>query len=152
MKEKGTDTLDTGFRARPGGPVRIGRRPAHALAALWAAAVLLAVAACGDSTSSEAWPALDADSPAHTKAWGAPVLLSTGAGDAYDPQIAMDGAGTAVAVWEQWNGPDLVIRANRFNGAAWDPPVLLYTGTGTARDPQIGQRGTPRQRGTPIKI
>jgi hypothetical protein len=42
--------------------------------------------------------------PAASGAWGTPTDLSGACEYAQQPQIALDGAGDAVAVWERWNG------------------------------------------------
>ena len=38
------------------------------------------------------------------KQWTAPQLIETGTGQAGEPQVAMDGAGNALAVWQQGGG------------------------------------------------
>jgi len=45
--------------------------------------------------------------------WGKPVEIGN-VGNAFDPQVALDPNGNAVAVWWQWNGTRLNIWANRF--------------------------------------
>ncbi len=50
-----------------------------------------------------------------SKAWGTAALIETdNAGPAYDPQIAFDANGNALAVWEQFDGTRSNIVANRF--------------------------------------
>ena len=47
--------------------------------------------------------------------WGTAELIETdNAGSAYDPQIAIDAAGNALAVWNQWGVFHINIWANRF--------------------------------------
>jgi hypothetical protein len=47
--------------------------------------------------------------------WGTPELIeSSGTGDAVHPQVAMDGSGRALAVWEQASGTVYSIWANRY--------------------------------------
>lgn len=73
--------------------------------------------------------------------WGTAVLIETdNAGTTYDPQVAVDGRGNAVAVWMQDNAtryaPD--IWANRYEvGTGWRTAGLLETGTGAAYFPQV---------------
>ena len=76
-------------------------------------------------------------------AWGTAELIETDdAGDAYDPQIAVDGAGNAIAVWYQDDGVRSNIWANRFDGAAWGTAELIETDkAGDACDPQISLDG-----------
>jgi hypothetical protein len=54
--------------------------------------------------------------PAAAGAEGAAALIETdNAGDAYEPQIAFDSSGNAIAVWYQWDGTRDNIWANRFD-------------------------------------
>lgn len=57
--------------------------------------------------------------------WGLPALIDTGASIATMPEVAMDGAGNAFAVWTQ--GDDAM--ANRFNAGTgtWGAPALIET-------------------------
>jgi VCBS repeat-containing protein len=49
-------------------------------------------------------------------------------GDAHRPQVAMDGAGNAVAVWSQWDGTRYNFWANRFvSGSGWGTAQLIET-------------------------
>ena len=57
--------------------------------------------------------------------WGTAALIETdNAGEALDPQVAVDASGNAVAVWEQSDGTRTNILANRY-----------VAGTGWARRP-----------------
>jgi len=50
------------------------------------------------------------------KAWGTAQLIETDdAGEALRPQIAVDGSGNAIAVWQQFDGTRNNIWANRFD-------------------------------------
>ena len=71
--------------------------------------------------------------------WGSAVLIETdNAGFAYQPQIAVDSSGNALAVWAQSDGTRVNIRANRFNGSNWGNAVLIETNNdGDADSPQI---------------
>ena len=47
--------------------------------------------------------------------WGTAELIETdNAGDAFDPQVAFDNSGNAIAVWQQFDGTLDNIWANRF--------------------------------------
>lgn len=67
--------------------------------------------------------------------WGAAFVIDGVAGDAQTPQVAMDAAGNAVAVWSQLGS----IMANSFDdkAGAWQLSVLLESVTGTAGNPQV---------------
>ena len=74
------------------------------------------------------------------------ALLENGdAGDADDPQISVDGAGNALAVWHQDDGTNDSIYANRYSAdsGTWDSSAaLLENGdAGDADDPQISVDG-----------
>ena len=53
-------------------------------------------------------------SSAGNDSWGASALIETDAGDADHPQIAIDGSGNALAIWQQDDGTQYNIRANKF--------------------------------------
>ena len=72
--------------------------------------------------------------------WGAAALIETdNAGDAYNPQIAFDSSGNAIAVWYQWDGTRFNIYANRYaSGTGWGAAALIETdNAGSAYNPQI---------------
>jgi hypothetical protein len=70
--------------------------------------------------------------------WGTAELIETGdAGNAFDPQVALDSSGNAIAVWQQNDGAINNIYANRFNGTDWGTAELIETNTGYAGTPQI---------------
>ena len=72
--------------------------------------------------------------------WGTPVTIDTGGtGSAGTPQIAMDPAGNAIAVWLQWNGTRFGIFANRYTaGGSWGTAVAIDTGSsGASSNPDI---------------
>ena len=71
--------------------------------------------------------------------WGTTELIETdNAGSAYNPQIAFDSNGHALAVWYQDDGSRNNIRANRFNGTSWGTAELIETdNAGSAYNPQI---------------
>jgi PASTA domain len=71
-------------------------------------------------------------------AWGLPQNLSATGQHAYDPQIALDPAGNAAAVWWRSNGSnDIVQTAARPRGGAWGLPQDLSAAGGDARAPQV---------------
>lgn len=58
---------------------------------------------------------LAAPPPPAAKAWGTAALIETNnAGSAYVPQIAMEGNGNAIAVWEQSDGTRIGIWASSY--------------------------------------
>ena len=68
--------------------------------------------------------------------WGAATLIETGASPAYSPQVAVDSAGNAIAVWSQHDGVSDTIYANRFViGRGWETARSI--GTGGAFAPQV---------------
>jgi hypothetical protein len=72
--------------------------------------------------------------------WGTATLIETDdVGDAYEPQIALDINGNALAVWSQWDGSRYSILANRFTPTGgWGTATLIETdNTGAAIEPQI---------------
>ena len=87
----------------------------------------------------------DADASGGPKSWrGGTLLELNDQGGAFEPQVAIDASGHAIAVWTQFDGADSSafaassIWAARFEGAAWATPVLIETHTGTpARTPQL---------------
>lgn len=67
---------------------------------------------------------------AATSSWGTAELIETGsAGEANRPQIAFDGNGNALAVWEYNDGARLNIYANRYTAAtsSWGTAALIQT-------------------------
>ena len=61
----------------------------------------------------------------------------------YSPQIAMDGNGNAIAVWEQYDGTRYNILSNHYtDGISWGIAELIETNNvGTASSPQIAIDG-----------
>jgi hypothetical protein len=75
-------------------------------------------------------------------AWLSPTDLSAPGQEANDPQIAVDGAGNAVAIWERSNGTNLIIQsATRPAGGSFSAPVDLSAPQQDASDPQIAVDG-----------
>ena len=70
--------------------------------------------------------------------WLAPQDISASGGNADVPQVAVDAAGDAFAVWQRWNGPNLIIETvMRPAGAVWRPVQFLSAEGADAHDPQI---------------
>ncbi|MBV1913759.1 MAG: hypothetical protein KUG72_00130 [Pseudomonadales bacterium] len=71
--------------------------------------------------------------------WGTPELIETdNTGDAWNPRVAYDSSGNALAVWFQPDGTYENIWANRFDGSSWGTAELIETSNaGDAYDPQI---------------
>ncbi len=71
--------------------------------------------------------------------WGRAQLIE--APDArldFDPQVAVDPQGAAVAVWHHWEGPGYDLWANRFvPGVGWGTAELLETDESILRGAQI---------------
>ncbi len=59
--------------------------------------------------------------------WGTAALIEAdNTGDAVNPQVAMDAAGNALAVWSQNNGTRSSIRVNRYTfGSTWNTALTL---------------------------
>lgn len=72
-----------------------------------------------DGQSSDVWTSHWSPS----EDWSEPVLLETQPGDAAHPQVAIDDAGNALAVWSQHDGVRRVIMASRFvPDEGWSAP------------------------------
>ncbi len=69
----------------------------------------------------------------------AELIEADNAGDAYEPQVAIDSEGNAIAVWHQWDGTRYNIWANRYTpGSGWDAAGLIETdNAGHAKNPQV---------------
>jgi hypothetical protein len=78
-----------------------------------------------------------------TVGWGTPHPIPTSwAGEGYEPQVATDVAGNAVAVYEFWNllpGAGRSIIASRYDVGSdrWGSQTLVEFSPGDARDPQV---------------
>ena len=71
--------------------------------------------------------------------WGTATLIETdNAASAHFPQVVVDPAGNAVAVWDQADPARSNIWANRFvPGIGWGTPELIETETGNAGSQQV---------------
>jgi len=70
--------------------------------------------------------------------WGAPVSLSAAGQSTNSPEIAVGPNGSAVAVWERYDGADWIIQAaSKAAGGAWSAPVNLTAAGLSAASPQV---------------
>jgi uncharacterized membrane-anchored protein len=90
-----------------------------------------------DGTSDNIW---SNRYTAATGTWETAELIETDAWDAYDPQVAVDSFGNAVAVWQQSDGTRYSIWSNRYTAptGTWETAELIETdNAGDARNPQV---------------
>ena len=93
---------------------------------------------CGGGGSNP--PPAPPTAVAPPKAWGVAATIETdNAGSAFVPQIAMDGSGNALAVWQQHDGMRFNLWSNRYTaGAGWGAATLIETdNVSDATDPAI---------------
>jgi hypothetical protein len=70
--------------------------------------------------------------------WQAPVDVSVGGQDAFDPEVVLDARGVATAVWERFNGSNYIVQsAIRPAGGDWQAPVDLSVTGQNAGIPQV---------------
>jgi hypothetical protein len=70
--------------------------------------------------------------------WGSALLIEAGTGNAFNPQLAVDANGNAMAVWYQYAGGYYSIYANRYViGVGWGAAALIENINGYAADPQV---------------
>ena len=76
-----------------------------------------------------------------TGLWGTAELIeANNTGNAYDPQVAIDADGNAVAVWRQYDGTRYNILSNRYTASTglWGTAALIETDdAGGAYVPQV---------------
>jgi hypothetical protein len=71
-------------------------------------------------------------------AWGATDELSEPGQDAEAPQVAVDPAGNAIAVWSRRDGSDFIVQAaTRPAGGGWLGPIDLSDEGENAEEPQV---------------
>lgn len=83
-------------------------------------------------------------SPQTPKEWGVAELIETlDTGSAESPQVAMDDAGNAVAVWKQYDGSKYHIWASYYNGSTWGAAEMIEheDSDGNSNDPQVAMDG-----------
>ncbi|EKF74742.1 hypothetical protein A11A3_06958 [Alcanivorax hongdengensis A-11-3] len=72
------------------------------------------------------------------RSWRTDMKIEQGDGPAYDPQVAVDSDGNAIAVWEQHDGMMYSIWANTYTpGTGWGSAETIESGDKTASHPQI---------------
>jgi hypothetical protein len=71
--------------------------------------------------------------------WTTPEDIYSGGGTAFNPQISVDAAGTAYAVWYRWNGSNDIVQSawSGDGGVSWSIPEDLSAADGYAEDPQV---------------
>jgi uncharacterized membrane-anchored protein len=71
--------------------------------------------------------------------WGTATLIETdNVNNAFNPRLAMDSNGNAIAVWSQSDGTRYNIWSNRYVvGTGWGTRTLIETDTGSASSPQV---------------
>ena len=79
-----------------------------------------------------------AAAPPTMAAWSPPQRVSTGAGDAHSPDVALNGRGDAVAVWVQESGPrGRIVASARRAGGPWSRPAAVSPPGLSAVDPRV---------------
>jgi hypothetical protein len=98
------------------------------------AALLLALLPPFESTSASA----------SGTTWSTPVDLSAAGQNAFRPQVAVDGSGNLIAVWERDDGDNEIIQASTSTngGVTWSTPVNLSAAGQNASDPQLTVDGS----------
>lgn len=98
----------------------------------------LAVWQQSDGTRNNIW----ANRYTTSGGWGNAELIEAIAGEAADPRVAVDGAGNALAVWQQSDGVRNNIWANRYSaGSGWNNAELIEGSAGDAANPRLGIDG-----------
>ncbi len=85
-----------------------------------------------------------ANRKAPSRGWGVAQLIETdNAGSAYNPRVALDSQGNAVAVWQQSDGQHSRIAANRYTvGTGWSKAQWIDApNTVEAHAPQVSFNG-----------
>jgi hypothetical protein len=77
--------------------------------------------------------------PASSGTWQAPVDLSEPGQNALFPQIAVDPQGTAIAVWQRFDGANFIVQAavRPASTGVWQAPVDLSVAGQSASSPQV---------------
>ena len=76
--------------------------------------------------------------------WSTATLIENITGNAYYPQIAVDGRGNAIVVWPHFDGIRSNIWSNRYDAGSekWLTPELIETDVGAASSPQLAVDGS----------
>lgn len=70
--------------------------------------------------------------------WDTEESVESTNGNAFNPQIAFDNNGNALAVWQHYNGSFFNMRANRYAvGTGWGTEEVIDDNTGDAQHPRI---------------
>jgi hypothetical protein len=86
-----------------------------------------------EGVETASWPAVGG--------WASPVVLSTGSGT--QPQVAVNSAGEAVAIWRDFVGDSFVIdTASKPAAGGWTTPARLSTSGGYESQPHIAVDST----------
>ena len=71
-------------------------------------------------------------------AWSSSLALSASAQNAYSPQVAIDAAGEALAVWTRYDGSNTIVEGSSAQiGGAWRGPTQLSAPGQSAEAPQV---------------
>jgi len=113
-----------------GGPVDVAADPAGNVTAVWMHRINDNSSGRHDIWSNRYVPNVG---------WGAATLVETvDTGDAWYPQVVVDLAGDATAVWTQDDGTRIEAWSNRFMPTTgWGLAELIETYTGSAENPQV---------------
>lgn len=61
-----------------------------------------------------------------TTSWGTPVPIDNASGTVASPQVASDGNGNLLAVWQRYTPPALSVWASRYRtGSGWEPAIRM---------------------------
>ena len=70
--------------------------------------------------------------------WGSAAIIDAGLNNAEYPQVSIDSAGNAIAVWYQYDGTYYRIYANRYvAGTGWGAAAAIETNPNNADSPQV---------------
>lgn len=118
-------------------PIEIGDRDAFgSQIAMDASGNAMAVWRQSDGTRDNIW----ANRYTVGTGWSTATLIETDDGSGRNPQVTLDAAGNALAVWHQSDGTRENIWSNRYiAGTGWGTSTLLETNdAGPARNAQVG--------------
>lgn len=87
-----------------------------------------------DGTQDIFWSALALSG---SGGWTAPAPVATTPGDDFDPTLAIDADGTALAVWVETTSDGSGLRWSTWVGTAWTPPEAVPGTLGAASLPEV---------------
>ena len=73
--------------------------------------------------------------------WSAPLQISAAGQSAETPQLAVDAAGDAVAVWSRSNGSNYIVQSVTMVAGGWGAPLDLSAPGADAKGPQVAVDG-----------